>query len=61
MKIFNFLRLAGEPFKYIYIRVTYKPMVINEGRYTQKDMKELWNAWRCFTDEELIEDIIKNY
>jgi hypothetical protein len=47
-------------FKWIYIRVTYKPGFYNDGKYTFDQKHELLNAWRSFTEEDLIRDVI-NY
>ena len=57
-KIFNFLTKAPVRFKSIYLRVTYKPGIINEGKYKSDQIDEMWNAWRSFTDEGLIKDAL---
>ena len=60
-KIFHFLPNEPVGIKWIYIRVTYKPRVINEGKYYAKDIDEMWKAWSCFTEEDYIKEVIANY
>jgi hypothetical protein len=54
MKVFNFLKAGGNEFKWIYLCVTYKPGIYNEGKYYPKDKHEILNAWQSFTEEDLI-------
>jgi len=60
-KVFNFLQAGISEFKSIYLCVTYKRGFRNEGKYTFDQKHELLNAWRSFTEEDLIRDIIENY
>ena len=60
-KIFRFLQANTDSYAWIYLKVSYKPGFINEGKYTFDQKHELLNAWRSFTEEDLIKDIIKNY
>ena len=60
-KITTFLPHDSNEIKWIYIKVAYKPNMINEGKYLAKDFDEMWKAWNCFTEEDLIKDVINNY
>jgi hypothetical protein len=60
-KVYNFLQAGSAKFKWIYLKVTYKPGLANEGKYSFDQKHELLNAWQCFTEENLIKDVITNY
>jgi hypothetical protein len=57
-KIALFLNRHSDKFKYIYLRVTYKKGITNEGKYF--NYPEVKNAWLAFTDEDLIKEAL-NY
>lgn len=61
MKVFYFLQANSEKYARIFIRITYKPGLVNEGEYTFDQKNEMINAWQSFTDEDLIKDAITNY
>ena len=57
-KIFNYFQANRNEFKWIYLCVTYKPGFINEGKYHPNEEHEFLNAWRSFTEEDLIKDAL---
>ena len=57
-KVSRFLQANWENYAQIYLKVTYKPGIINEGVYLPKDKHEVMNAWNSFTSEDLIKDAL---
>ena len=60
-KVLNFLQANGTEFKWVYLLVTYKPGFYNDGKYKMDQVDELWKAWRAFTEESLIKEVIEEY
>lgn len=57
-KILLFSKAGINEFKWIYLRVTYKPSIYNDGKYYTYE--DFLNAWKSFTAEKLINEAI-NY
>lgn len=57
-KISIFLEANRNEYAWIYILVTYKPGIFNEGKYYPQDDHEVMNAWRSFTEEDLIKEAL---
>jgi hypothetical protein len=58
-KILNYSKLEYSKNDVIYLRVNYnikKPEIINEGKYN--NWKDFLNAWKSFTDKDLIKDAL---
>jgi hypothetical protein len=56
LRIARFVNTINPNFKSCYLRVTYKPGIINEGVYTNK--ADLINAWKIFSEEDLIKEVM---
>ncbi len=61
IKIYNFPQANSLKFKLIYIKVTYKQGIYNDGEYTYKQKNDLFIAWRSFTEENFIKGVINYY
>ena len=57
-KIYNFLPKDPTGINWIYINVTYKPGIYNDGKYLSNQLDEMMNAWLIFTEEDLIKDAL---
>jgi len=58
MRVWNFLQASLNEFKSIYLCITYKKGIINEGKYKFEEKHELINAWKSFTEEDLIREAL---
>lgn len=61
MRVSSFVQANSAEFKYIYIKVTYKEGIYNDGKYYTHQLNELWNAWKCFTEETFIKEVLNDY
>ena len=59
--IYNFLKANKNQFKWVYIKVTYKPKIYNDGKYKTGEWEELMRAWKTFTEESFIREVIAEY
>ena len=57
-RVLNFIKATSFKFQWIYLLVTYKRGLFNDGKYYQNQKNELMNAWQSFTDEDLIRDVL---
>jgi len=58
LKVFNFIQARKTKFKTIYLLVTYKKGIYNDGFYRQNQYDEFLKAWQSFTEENLIKDAL---
>lgn len=59
MKVYNFSERNFFKGRKIVLRVTYKPGIKNWGVYD--NWEDFLLAWRSFTADKFIKDVIKNY